>query len=249
MARESSQGRNIKLVLEYDGTDFRGWQVQPTGRTVQGELERALHQLLQEDIRVISAGRTDEGVHALGQVVNFHTQSPLATANILRGLNALLPPDIVVKEVEEVDETFHARFSAKSRTYRYVICRRLRAIGRHYSWFVPYALEFDLLQQVAGQVLGEHDFQSFCPPKAEVEHHWCIVYRSEWHQQGDQWVYEIEANRFLHHMVRILVGTMVDIGRGRWRLEDFRRILEARDRSTAGPTAPAKGLFLVKVSY
>ena len=241
--------RNIKLTLEYDGTKFFGWQYQPDARTVQGEIERSLKQLLQEEVSLIGSGRTDAGVHAFAQVANFHTANPLDTQKIRSGLNALLPHDVVVHEVEEVEADFHARYSAKAREYRYVISKVMRAVGRQYSWFFPEALDVTLMQRASQVLVGEHDFSSFCQTDFEGNHYLCTLERIQWTEFKDEIVLEVVANRFLHNMVRIIVGTMIDVGRGKVPSGQVQTIRDARDRRTAGRTVPAHGLFLVRVIY
>lgn len=243
------KARNVKLVVEYDGTDFHGWQYQPERRTVQAEVESAFSQLTQETVQVFAAGRTDAGVHALGQVINFFTGSRLPVETFVRGGNALLPADIRVLNGEEADAGFNARFSAKSREYRYVIRQRPSAIDRRYVWLVETPLDVDAMHAAVVDMRGEIDFKSFCQAGAEVEHHRCFVHRAEWRRSEDFIIFEICANRFLHNMVRILVGTSVEIGRGVWPPDYLRQIVDAHDRRDAGPTVPARGLFLMNVTY
>lgn len=241
--------RNIRLTLEYDGTDFVGWQIQAKGRSVQEELTRVLDRLTGAHVNLIGAGRTDAGVHARGQVANFRTDSPLPAENILRALNGMLPPDIRIRDAADVPLEFHARYSAVARRYRYSITRTQRAIGRRHAWFVPYRLDTDLMRQAAQGFLGTHDFTSFCRAGAERDHNLCTVALSAWTPEADELAYDIEANRFLHGMVRALVGTMVDIGRGHTPLEEIPAILQACDRSRAGMAAPPHGLSLEEVRY
>jgi len=241
--------RTLKLVLEYDGTEFVGWQFQTNGRSVQEVVTRVLEQVLQEPVSLTGAGRTDSGVHARGQVASFTTGRSLPCVAVLRALNGLLPEDVRVRSVEEAPEGFNARFDARDRMYRYVIGLSPAAIGRHYRWHVQYPLDVVLMDRIASAILGEHDFASFCKSAAEVEHYRCTVLASFWARRGDDLTYEVRANRFLHGMVRALVGTMVNIGRGYTPAEDFARILAARDRSRAGMAAPPHGLFLEEVSY
>ncbi len=241
--------RNIKLVVEYDGTGFAGWQIQQRARTIQQELTTVLHQVAQEEVNVIGAGRTDSGVHARGQVANFRTTSNLSTESFLNALNGLLPRDICVHSVEEVPEKFHARFDAKERVYRYFVSQRLSAINRYYSWFVKYTQDVNLMNQCAKILEGDHDFRAFCKLNPELSHSRCIVTASCWAESEGGFVYEIRANRFLHGMVRALVGTMVDVGRGYRTFEDFKRILESGARSDAGMSSPPHGLFLEAVRY
>ncbi len=241
--------RNIKLILEYDGTDYHGWQVQPELRTIQGAVEESLGRLLQEKVAVVSAGRTDAGVHAFGHAANFRTSSELPLVRIEKGLNGFLPNNIVVREVEEVPLSFHARFDARSRRYRYRIARRRRAIERRMLWVVHEHLDVARMQEASGGLIGAHDFTSFCAANTESETRICEVIECRWTQEDEEIRLEIEANRFLHNMVRVIVGTMVDVGRGKLAPEEVACILQAKDRRKAGRTAPARGLCLVRVHY
>lgn len=242
--------RNIKLTLEYDGTEFVGWQRQPNGRSVQEELERCIAQVTGESSGVTGAGRTDSGVHALGQVANFTTNSERTPEELRRSLNGTLPEDVAVLSAEEVPADFSARYSAVSRQYRYVILRRPTAIERDFCWQTNYALDVGAMNAAAELFLGEIDFQAFCKSEAEVDHYRCIVGHSRWVEEAEgRLVYTVRANRFLHGMVRALVGTMVNVGRGYTPLTDIPVILSSRDRTNAGQAAPAKGLFLERVTY
>lgn len=241
--------RNIKLTIEYDGTDFYGWQVQPGMRTVQGVLEEKLRTLLRRPVNLIGAGRTDAGVHALGQVANFHTDSPLDTESLWRGLNSLLPHDVVVHQVVEVPQGFHARFDAKARRYCYRIALRPRAIGRQYVWMVRYSLDLSKVEAASEPLLGRHDFTSFSTSDPEVKSFDCTVTELKWREEGEELVLDIEADRFLQAMVRTIVGTLVEVGRGKLPVDYVGYILEAKDRKLAGPTAPARGLCLMEVKY
>lgn len=242
--------RTIKLTLEYDGSDFVGWQVQENGRSVQDVIERALAQILRERIRIVGAGRTDSGVHARGQVASFETESSLNCDQVVRGLNGVLPNDVVVLGVEEAAPRFHARYDALSRRYQYVIKRGATALSRKYCWVVKYNLDIALLKQCETELLGNHDFESFCRSNSTVAHHNCTILNASWsYADSSTLVFDVTADRFLHGMVRALVGTMVEVGRGYRQLEEFRQILEAKDRRKAGVAAPAQGLFLVEVNY
>jgi len=241
--------RNIRLKLEYDGTDFHGFQVQPALRTVQGTVERVLSELLQGQVRLISAGRTDEGVHARGQVVNLKTGSRMSCETLKRALNAKLPMDVAILEAHEVGPEFHSRFSAISREYEYVLSTVRSPIVRRYAWYIKYQLNFDALKEAARLLIGRHDFRSFCVAKSGVDGTECVVYSSNWKRQKELLKYDVEADRFLHNMVRIMVGTMVEIGRGKRSAADLVEMLGAGDRRRAGPTAPAHGLFLTEVNY
>jgi len=241
--------RHLKLTLEYDGTGFVGWQTQANGRSVQEEVRKVLEQVTQESVNLIGAGRTDSGVHARGQVASFRTNSAVGRGTLLSALNGLLPDDIRVHSVEEAPDGFHARYDARERFYRYHISLTPSAINRHFEWYVKYDLNLPAMNAVAAEVLGDHDFESFCRHVAEVRHYRCTVSHSAWVDAGDRLTYEVRANRFLHGMVRALVGTMVDIGRGYTPADAFGRILDARDRRKAGTAAPPHGLFLEEVRY
>lgn len=241
--------RNIKLTLEYDGTDFSGWQWQPRLRTVQGTLQQALAEILETSPTVLAAGRTDAGVHALGQVVNFKTESTLGAETFKNALNDHLPRDVVVLESTEVAESFHARYDAVRRTYRYVISRRHRAVGRQYAWYCKFPLDVGRMREAAAPLMGEHVFAAFSKASEDEPHFRCCVEDIRWEETEDEVVFTISANRFLHNMVRILVGTLVEVGRGRLRPEEVEEILASEDRSRAGFTVPAHGLFLQQVDY
>jgi tRNA pseudouridine38-40 synthase len=247
--------RNLKLVLSYDGTEFSGWQVQPGAATIQGALASAIGRVTGENILPQSSGRTDAGVHALGQVASFGTQSPIPPENLVIALNDILPGAIRVLEASEVPGEFHARKSARAKTYRYrmyrgAICSPFIA---RYVWHYPYSLDEDQMQEVAGMMVGEQDFTSFAavdPERGREEmSNVRQIFSSSWERQSDEFVYTVRGNGFLHHMVRNLVGTFVLAGKGALRASDLTRILEARLRSAAGATAPASGLCLVNVEY
>jgi tRNA pseudouridine38-40 synthase len=241
--------RNIKLEIEYDGTDFHGWQMQPKLRTVQGDIREKLKTILRHEVSLIGAGRTDVGVHALGQVANFKTDNPLDSESILEGLNGLLHDDVVIRNTQEVDPGFHARYSAISRLYKYRIYPGRTAILRRYVWEVLYSLNLDKIRKATEEIQGEHDFSSFCVAESAKENNICGVTLATCEESGDELMFRIEATRFLHTMVRSLVGTLVEVGRGYFSVADFVDILKAKDRRRAGPTAPACGLYLVEVKY
>jgi tRNA pseudouridine38-40 synthase len=244
--------RNIKLTIEYDGTDFHGWQIQPGLETIQGVIKERIAQITQGEVNLIGAGRTDAGVHALGQVANFQTESTIDLGALQRGLNSLLAPDIVIKEIEEVEEGFHARFSARSKRYEYHILNRSypSALLRAYAWFIPHKLDLTSMESCGRLLIGSHDFSSFRASGDESRHSIREIIRLEIERrQGDLIVIVIEANAFLREMVRSIVGTLIDVGRGKTSLEEFQEIFEAKDRRKAGMTAPAQGLFLKEVKY
>ena len=241
--------RTLALKIEYDGSHFHGWQLQPKGRTVQAVLEKAIHTILQTNIRVTAAGRTDAGVHATGQVVHFKTDSGLTTNRLEKGLNGVLPADLRVLETTETPEDFQARFSAIGRRYVYRISQQPSAIRRHFAWHVTYPLKVDDMRHCCAALIGRHDFTSFCQAGSIADGTVCEVLDLDWLELGDELRLYIEANRFLHHMVRTIVGTAVDIGRGRWPKTIMNNILCAKDRRAAGMNAPAHGLCLEAIRY
>ncbi len=241
--------RNIKITVEYDGTNYHGWQWQENADTVQGRLMEAIHRLTGETPTLTGAGRTDAGVHARGQVANFSIKKDLPLHKIEMGLNAYLPRDIVVKSAEEVPLTFNARFDARRRVYHYYISPKRTALLRHMTWQFFAFFEEARLHQTAQLILGEHDFGAFSRVEVQSAHKRCIVYESRWFWQNDVLVYRIVANRFLHGMVRTLVGTMMDCARGKITVDDFQQIFHSRDRTQSGPAAPARGLVLESVEY
>jgi tRNA pseudouridine38-40 synthase len=251
MAGQEDGERTFKLIIEYDGSEFEGWQQQPNSRTVQGELEKALSTLTGSRIRTTGSGRTDAGVHALGQVVSFHTDRDLEADTIGRALNALLPRDIRVLSAEREPFRFNARRDALARTYRYVLWKKPRAVGRHYGWYSRRFNGFDMesVRKASQKLIGEHDFSSFC--KTDKENPSCMTRVTDvaWTSTEDEIRFEIRAVRFYHHMIRVLVGTLVQVGLGKITTEEFETILQARDRKKAGPTAPPHGLFFVKAEY
>jgi len=248
--------RNLKLVLSYDGADFSGWQVQPDTMTIQGTLASAIGRVTGEKVLPQGSGRTDAGVHALAQVATFATESPIPAANLVTALNDILPPSIRVPEAAEAPPEFHARKSARAKTYRYRIYRAAICppFLARYAWHYPYPLDEDAMRQAASFVIGEHDFTSFAAvdPEANREEEGSNVRRifaSAWERNGDELLYTVRGNGFLHHMVRNLVGTFLLVGKGTLKPDDLQSILEARSRSAAGATVPACGLYLVSVEY
>ncbi len=240
---------NWKLTIEYDGTDFSGWQIQPNGRTVQEEIERGLAQITGLPARIAGGGRTDTGVHAAGQVASVELEKEFRPEQLRRSLNGVLPADVAIVMAEVVPAEFHARFSASSRQYRYSIVQRPIAIGRHYAWTCHYQLDIGLLNDCASGLAGEHDFTSFAKADAETEHGMCRVSHAEWQCVDHRLEFTIEANRFLYGMVRTLVGTMVDVARGYRSFDEWKTIFDARDRKVAGAAAPPHGLCLLAIRY
>ncbi len=248
--------RNIKLVLAYDGTEFSGWQVQPDTATIQGALASAIGRLTGEKVLPQGSGRTDAGVHALGQVATFSLQSPIPPGNLVIALNDVLPSSIRILEAADAPPDFHARKSARAKSYRYRMYRAdiCSPFLARYVWHYPYPLDEAAMQEVAASVIGEHDFTSFAAVDAERGREEEVsnvrqIFASAWERQEDEFVYTVRGNGFLHHMVRNLVGTFLLAGKGTLKVSDIPRILAARSRSAAGATAPASGLYLMSVEY
>jgi len=249
--------RNIRLALAYDGSDFCGWQVQPNAASIQGTLASAIGRITGEKVLPQGSGRTDAGVHALAQVASFTTESAVPSGNFVKALNDILPAAIRVLEATEVAAGFHPRRSAKAKTYRYRIYREAICppFLARYVWHYPYPLDESSMGQAAALVVGEHDFTSFAAadPERGRESEMCSnvrrIFSSQWERQENELIYTVRGNGFLHHMVRNLLGTFVLVGKGTTKVEDLETILRAKDRSLAGATAPASGLYLVSVEY
>ena len=244
--------KTFKLIIEYDGSDFHGWQRQKKDRTVQETIEKALAVMTREKVTVIGSGRTDAGVHALGQVAGFKTRSRLNADIFFNGLNSLLPGDVVVRACDRVPDTFHARFDVKSKRYRYHILNRpiAAAIGRQIVWHIRRPLDTTAMAEAAGIVLGTHDFKAFEGTGSPRDHTVRTVTDSTVAETGGgNLTYDIQANGFLRFMVRNIVGTLVEAGLGKIASQDVQKILQSKDRSRAGATAPPQGLFLMDVVY
>ena len=244
--------KNFKLTIEYDGSDFHGWQRQNNDPTIQGEIENALQIMTKQKINLIGSGRTDAGVHAFGQVANFKCETRLDPAAFLNGLNSLLPDAIVICKCECVNEDFHARYTTKSKIYRYrILNRRLpAAIERQYSWHIRRSLDLDSMRRAAAHIIGTHNFKSFEGTGSPRSDSTRQVFEAKFYRETtDILVFEIKAEGFLRFMVRNIIGTLVEVGLAKITPEDFQAILLSRDRSRAGATAPPNGLFLVRVEY
>jgi tRNA pseudouridine38-40 synthase len=244
--------RNFKLVIEYDGGNYCGWQRQKTDRTIQGEIENALMTMTQQKITLIGSGRTDAGVHALGQTANFKCDTTLTCEAFQKGLNSLLPKDIVIKSCQPSAMEFHARFDAKSKAYRYHILNNHLpiAIGRQYVWQIRRPLDTHAMVQASRYFLGTHDFKAFEGSGSPRDHTVRQVTMAQLSVgQDGKITFDIEANGFLRFMVRNIVGTLVDVGMGKLSLQDIPEIFHSRDRGRASATAPAQGLFLISVTY
>jgi tRNA pseudouridine38-40 synthase len=249
--------RNLKLILSYDGAEFSGWQVQPDAATVQGTVATAIGRITGEKVLPQGSGRTDAGVHALAQVVTFVTESSVPTENFLKALNDILPSSVRVLEVTEVPAEFHARHSARAKTYRYRIYREsiCPPFLARYVWHYPYPLDEQAMAAAGSLVVGEKDFTSFAAVDPERGKHTepvsnvRTVFSSAWERREHELIYTVRGSGFLHHMVRNLVGTFILVGRGTLHGDDITRIIEAKNRSAAGATAPAAGLYLLNVEY
>jgi tRNA pseudouridine38-40 synthase len=241
----------IRLVLEYDGSRYAGWQRQPDQPSIQEAIETALFQLTQETVSVTGAGRTDSGVHALGQVASFRIDRQWTPREWLRGLNARLPDDIAVRTAATVSDDFHARYAASGKLYEYRILNRGErpALDRAYVWHVHKPLDLAAMQEAATYLVGSHDFSSFEGTLTDNEDPVCDLRELSLSSQGDIVRTEAYANRFLKHMVRAIVGTLVEVGHGKRTPSALRTVLAAKDRRAAGRTAPPHGLFLVRVDY
>lgn len=236
--------------FSYDGTAYHGWQIQPNGNSVQEELQRALSTLLREEISVTGAGRTDAGVHARQMVAHFDFSEAIDLEQLAYKLNRILPCDIAVDRVELVDDDKHARFSATSRTYHYYIHTKKDPFSRPYSTELHYELDFDKMNEAGRILMTYDDFGAFCKSHSDVKTTLCRVTKAEWVQTSEtSWYFEITANRFLRNMVRAVVGTLIDVGRGRLTLDDFRKVIEGKRRTAAGESMPANALFLENIRY
>ncbi len=240
-----------KLTLEYDGTDYSGWQRQPNALTIQEIVESSLEQITQCPVPIIAAGRTDSGVHALGQVISFHSTASLKPQEWIKALNRLLPPDIAVVEAEEVPDDFHARYSAIGKIYEYRIrlAEHRSALDRHRLWHIPRKLDVLAMEEAGKLFIGEHDFSSFQNARTDNKNPICIVNSLRIKREGLNLHLEIQANRFLKQMVRAIVGTLVEVGLGKRKAVNIKEILKATDRRAAGKTAAPQGLYLIKVLY
>ncbi|CAM3851144.1 tRNA pseudouridine(38-40) synthase TruA [Cytobacillus oceanisediminis] len=244
--------QRFKCIVTYDGTHFAGYQVQPNKRTVQGELERALKKLHKgEDIRVTASGRTDAGVHARGQVIHFDSPLNIPLEKWEIALNSLLPDDVAVIGAARAAEDFHVRFDAKGKEYRYFVhlSSRRDPFKRHYAYQFPYALNIDSIKKAAAGLVGTHDFTSFCSAKTEVEDKVREIQEIEVVEEGDMLTFRFKGTGFLYNMVRILVGTLLEVGSGERDADSMPAIIEEKNRSAAGKTAPPQGLYLWKVFY
>ena len=244
--------RNIKLTIEYDGKGFHGWQKQPNKLNIQGEIEKAIEAITGEhNVELIGSGRTDRGVHSLGQVANFKTNSELPIEKMALALNSKLKKSIRIQKAEEVEERFHSRYSVHAKKYRYVICNAKMgtAIYRELEYQFPIPLEVDKMQQAARYFEGEHDFASFKASGTSSKNSVRKIFRAEVFREGERVLIELTGNGFLYNMVRIIAGTLLEVGMGKRKPEEMQEILMSKDRKMAGKTLPAVGLYLVEVMY
>ena len=243
--------KRIKLTIAYDGTNYCGWQIQPNGVTIEEVLNKALTKMMGEEIVVIGASRTDSGVHAVGNVAVFDTETTIPAEKIAVALNQKLPDDIVITKSEEVAPDFHPRYCDCSKTYEYHIINTRIPIPtkRLTNYFVSYVLDIDKMRQAASYLVGEHDFVSFCNVRTDVENTVRTITMLDILTNGNEITIRITGNGFLYNMVRIIVGTLIRVGRGFYEPEKVKEILEAKDRKAAGVTAPAHGLVLVEIKY
>ncbi|WP_073090766.1 tRNA pseudouridine(38-40) synthase TruA [Thermosyntropha lipolytica] len=249
MNREET--KRVKLIIEYDGSNYHGFQVQKNAHTIQAELEKAIIRLTGEKVSLIAAGRTDAGVHALGQVVAFDTASRIPPERWKYALNSVLPFDIRVRESTYVDRDFHPRFHAQSKIYHYIIYRQEKGavFYRRYAWVNTDPLDIEEMKRAAGYIIGTHDFRSFCSSGSPVKNFTRTVKRLEITDRFPFLLLKIEADGFLYNMVRIITGTLAEIGKGDYPAQAMKDILKARDRKRAGATAPPQGLYLIEVKY
>ena len=243
--------RNIKLIIEYDGKGFNGWQKQPDRLNIQGEIEKAIEEITGEKVDLTASGRTDAGVHSLGQTANFKTDSKIPTEKFAKAINSRLKKSIVIKSAEEVDEKFHSRYSVKSKTYRYIInnSENGTAIYRGLEYHVPMKLDYEKMNEAIKYFIGEHDFKAFKASGTSSKSSVRKILDGSVRKEGERVIIEVTGTGFLYNMVRIIVGTLMKIGLGIWSEDCMEAILAAKDRTKAGPKAEAKGLTLVEIKY
>jgi len=242
---------NFKLTISYDGSNFSGWQIQPNERTVQYEIQNAIKEIFQKkDIKLYGSGRTDSGVHAINQTANFLIENTnMNEKQIVDAINSKVSRDIYILDCQKTNENFNSRYSAKNREYLYKISRKYTPFIRKYTWYQNYSLDFHKLQECSEIILGEHDFSNFCKSISLQEKNFCNISKSIWEITEDTFFYKIKSNRFLHHMVRMLVGTMVEVSKNRITVEDFYNMINNPNANKKIVTSPALGLYLYKVDY
>ncbi len=240
---------NYKLKIQYDGTNYSGWQIQNNADTVQQKITDAIKTITKRKVNLIGSGRTDSGVHALGQIANFKIDDGLDIYRFQHSLNAILPEDISVVSMKEAKEEFHSRFDAKKRSYIYLFSKIKSPFFNKYSYFLNEEFDVDYLNEISKTLLGENNFSAFARKKTETKNKNCNIYSIRWKELSNKILFYIEADRFLHGMVRSIVGTLINVHKNGWTSEHIKNIIDSRDRCTAGEAVPAKGLFLYKVKY
>ena len=240
---------NYKLIIQYDGTNYCGWQIQNNGISVQKTIVDSVKILTGEEVNLVGSGRTDSGVHALGQVANFKSDQDLEPKKFSYSLNSILPKDISVKDIEIVNENFHSRFDARKRSYLYLFSKTKSPFYDNYSYRYFNEINIRNMNELGKLLSGEKDFTSFCKKESDVENKICNVFNIHWKETGDFVIFFIEANRFLHGMVRTIIGTLLSVSKSGNAEEEIIRIIKAKNREEAGESVPAKGLFLYKVKY
>lgn len=243
--------RNIKLIIEYDGKPFNGWQKQPNKLNIQGEIEKAIQEITGEEINLIASGRTDAGVHSLGQTANFKTNSKIPIEKFSKAINSRLKKSIVIKSAEEVEESFHSRYSVKSKTYRYVInnSENGTAIYRGLEYHIPMKLDHEKMNVAIKYFIGEHDFKGFKASGTSSKSSVRTIFEGSVKKEGEKIIIELTGNGFLYNMVRIIAGTLVEVGLKKIEPEEIEKIINSKDRTKAGKTLPPQGLYLLKVEY
>lgn len=240
---------NYKLTIQYDGTRYAGWQIQENALTVQEVIKNSINKIIQEEVNLIGAGRTDAGVHALGQVANFKTDKELDTSKFKYSLNSVLPEDISISDIKFIDEDFHSRFSARKRSYIYLISDSKSPFYNKYSYHFYSELDVDKLNHFSLQLIGSKDFTSFSKTNTEVQNKKCEVYEARWREEKNLLIFYIEANRFLYGMVRAIVGTLLKAYSSEDAVTHIKNVFDSKNRSEAADAVPAKGLFLYKIKY
>jgi tRNA pseudouridine38-40 synthase len=240
---------NYKLIIQYDGTNYAGWQIQDNAETIQGKITEAINTIIKEDVTLTGSGRTDTGVHALGQTANFRTEQELDLFRFTHSLNGILPRDISIINAEKTDENFHARFDAKRRSYVYIITKYKSPFYDSYSYFYHSEINCDGLNELSKNILGEKDFTSFARKNTETKNKICKVYNAAWKETKGLIVFYIEADRFLHSMVRTIVGTLLNAQKNNLSEDYLKGLFSVNDREAAAESVPGKGLFLYKVKY
>jgi tRNA pseudouridine38-40 synthase len=241
--------KNYKLIVQYDGTNYAGWQIQLNALSVQGVLQDSISQIVNEKINLIGAGRTDSGVHALGQTANFRTDNELDLYRFKHSLNSILPRDIAVKTIGEVEEDFHARYDAVKRSYIYLISKGKSPFYDKYSWWYHGPINCDNLNSLSEYLLGEKNFTAFSRKASETENKICFIHNIRWKEWKELVIFYVEADRYLHGMVRTMVGTLLHTLKLNLNIDYLRDVINTKDRESAGEAVPAKGLFLYKVKY